>query len=107
MGGVRMLRLKVALVLVAASLFGCENGSSTGPARITFTPPAPPAGTGFVALYAPPVDVGPYPNDLYNPTGTKLEVPVRVTSPLASAQHLSAGRHEQRGSGADEDQESM
>lgn len=80
-----MLRLKVALVLVAASLFGCQNGSSTGPAPITFTPPAPPAGAGFVALYAPPVGVGPYPSDLYNPTGTKLEVPVRVTSPLASA----------------------
>ena len=80
-----MTRLKMTLVLVAAGLFGCENGSSTGPPPVSFTPPPPPAGTGFVALYAPPVDVGPYPSDLYNPTGAKLEVPQRLTSPLASA----------------------
>src|SRR4029453_7231010 len=51
----------------------------------TVTPGTAPAGTGFVAMYAPPVDNVPYPNDLYNPTGTKLNVPVKVTSPLSSA----------------------
>jgi pimeloyl-ACP methyl ester carboxylesterase len=80
-----MQRLKVTLVLVAASLVGCENGSSSGPAAISFTPGPPAAGTGFVALFAPPIEVGPYPSDLYNPTGSKLEVPARLTSPLASA----------------------
>ncbi len=80
-----MQRSKFALLVIAAVLFGCENGSSTGPAPISFTAPPPPAGTGLVALYAPPIDVGPYPTDLYNPTGSKLEVPERITSPLAGA----------------------
>jgi len=66
-------------------LSGCEGGSSDSPQPITFAPPAASAGTGFVAMYAPPVDNVPYPNDLYNPTGTKLAVPVKVTSPLSSA----------------------
>jgi hypothetical protein len=80
-----MRRLQVVLVLAAASLAGCHNGSSTGPPPLSFTPPAPAAGTGFVALYAPPIEVGPYPSDLYNPTGLKLDVPQRLTSPLAAA----------------------
>ncbi len=29
--------------------------------------------------------MGPYPTDLYNPTGGKLTVPVKVTTPLANA----------------------
>jgi pimeloyl-ACP methyl ester carboxylesterase len=73
----------VSLAVVAFS--GCEGGSSDNPQPIEFTPAAAPAGTGFVALYAPPVDVVPYPNDIYNPTGTKLAVPVKVTSPLVGA----------------------
>jgi dienelactone hydrolase len=75
----------IVVGLVGIMVGGCEGGSSEEPAAITFTPPAPPAGTGFVALYAPPVDVVPYPNDLYNPTGTRLTVPVKITSPLANA----------------------
>ena len=70
-----------ALALVA----GCESGSSTGPEPIDFEPAAPPAGEGFVALYAPPVDIGPYPNDIYNLPGQTLSVPVKFTSPLARA----------------------
>jgi dienelactone hydrolase len=81
----RPIRRLVVVFLLAGTLSACEGGSSEGPAPITFTPPAPPAGTGFVALYAPPVDVVPYPNDLYNPTGSQLAVPVKITSPLASA----------------------
>ena len=80
-----MQRLTVVSLAAAAIVSGCESGSSEGPAAIDFTPGPAPAGTGFVALYAPPVDVGPYPNDLYNPTGTKLAVPVKITSPLADA----------------------
>lgn len=75
----------VLLTLVAALLGGCGGSSSDGPPPIDFTPAPPPTGTGFVALYAPPVDVGPYPNDLYNPTGMQLDVPVKITSPLAAA----------------------
>lgn len=76
----------LGLALVAgAVLGGCESGSSAVPEPIAFTTPAAPAGTGFVALYAPPVDVVPYPNDLYNPTGNRLAVPLKVTSPLAAA----------------------
>ena len=71
--------------MASAIVCGCESGSSEGPEPISFTPAPPPAGTGFVALYAPPVDVVPYPNDLYNPTGTRLAVPVKVTSPLVAA----------------------
>jgi platelet-activating factor acetylhydrolase isoform II len=75
----------VALV-IAVLIGGCDSGTtSTGPAPIQFVPPPPPAAGGFVALYAPPVDVVPYPNDIYNPTGSKLAVPVKITSPLASA----------------------
>jgi len=78
-------RLVLVCAAAGALLSGCESGSSDSPAPITFTPPPPPPGTGFVALYAPPVDVVPYPNDLYNPTGTRLAVPVKITSPLVEA----------------------
>jgi hypothetical protein len=80
-------RSRLTLVSVVAALFaaGCESGSSDEPQAIAFTPPPAPAGTGFVAMYAPPVDNVPYPNDIYNPTGTKLAVPVKVTSPLVQA----------------------
>ena len=83
MEAIRLLSLLLLIVVVTVS--GCESGSSQGPAPITFTPAPAPAGAGFVALYAPPVDVVPYPNDLYNPTGTKLAVPVKITSPLSTA----------------------
>jgi hypothetical protein len=78
-------RLTLVSLVAGAIVSGCESGSSDTPQPIEFTPTPAPAGTGFVALYAPPVDVVPYPNDLYNPTGTKLAVPVKVTSPLAAA----------------------
>ncbi|HWN39594.1 MAG TPA: hypothetical protein VNP02_13920 [Gammaproteobacteria bacterium] len=78
-------RLTLVSLAAAAILSGCEGGSSDSPQPITFAPPAASAGTGFVAMYAPPVDNVPYPNDLYNPTGTKLSVPVKITSPLSSA----------------------
>jgi len=81
----RVFRL-LACVLILA---GCESGTSSGPAAIDFTPPPAPSGQGFVAVYAPPVDVGPYPSDIYNPvaagTGPTLAVPAKVTSPLAAA----------------------
>ena len=77
------------ITVTAAVLIGCESGTSSGPAAIEFAPPPPPSGAGFVALYAPPVDVGPYPNDIYNPvaagTGPTLSVPQKITSPLAEA----------------------
>jgi pimeloyl-ACP methyl ester carboxylesterase len=78
-------RLTFVSLAAAVLVVGCEGGSSDEPQPITFTPGAAPAGTGFVAMYAPPVDNVPYPNDLYNPTGTKLAVPVKITSPLSSA----------------------
>jgi len=78
-------RLTLVSLAAAAIVSGCEGGSSDSPQPITFSPPAAPTGTGFVAMYAPPVDNVPYPNDLYNPTGTKLNVPVKITSPLSSA----------------------
>jgi hypothetical protein len=78
-------RLALVTLFVGAFVSGCESGSSENPPPITFTPAPAPAGTGFVALYAPPVDVVPYPNDIYNPTGTRLAVPVKATSPLAAA----------------------
>ena len=78
-------RLTLVSLAAAAIVSGCEGGSSDIPQPITFTPGPAPAGTGFVAMYAPPVDNVPYPNDLYNPTGFKLAVPVKVTSPLSSA----------------------
>jgi len=81
----QLQRLVVVCLLAAVFFSGCDSGSSTGPAPIFFSAAPAPAGTGFVALYAPPVDVVPYPNDLYNPTGTKLAVPVKITSPLAAA----------------------
>jgi dienelactone hydrolase len=83
-----MLRL-VSVAAAVALLLGCESGTSTGPAAIEFSPPPPPSGAGFVALYAPPVEVGPYPTDIYNPvvagTGPTLAVPEKITSPLAAA----------------------
>jgi hypothetical protein len=78
-------RLTLVSLLAGILVGGCESGSSDNPAPITFTPAPAPSGTGFVALYAPPVDVVPYPNDLYNPTGTRLAVPTKITSPLAAA----------------------
>ena len=78
-------RLTLVSLMAGAILSGCESGSSDTPQPIAFTPAPAPAGTGFVALYAPPVDVVPYPNDLYNPTGTRVTVPVKITSPLAAA----------------------
>ena len=83
--------VRVCLVFAVLGLTGCESGSSSGPDPISFTPGPAPAGQGFVALYAPPVDVGPYPNDIYNPTGLKLEVPTRITSPLAGAKLIYNG----------------
>lgn len=70
---------------VVLALSACESGTSTGPAPLSFTPAPAPAGQGFVAQYAPPVDIGPYPNDIYNLPGQVLSVPVKVTSPLAAA----------------------
>ncbi|MDH3509157.1 MAG: hypothetical protein OEQ25_18615, partial [Gammaproteobacteria bacterium] len=81
----RLAWLSVSFLVLA----GCESGTSSGPAAIAFTPAPAPSGQGFVALYAPPVDVGPYPNDIYNPvvamTGPTLAVPEKITSPLAEA----------------------
>ena len=79
----------VPLLIASLILWGCESGTSTGPEPVTFEP-AQPSGEGFVALYAPPpYDVVPYPNDIYNPVaagaGSTLSVPVRITSPLATA----------------------
>ncbi|MCY3732627.1 MAG: hypothetical protein OXF98_14925 [Rhodospirillaceae bacterium] len=77
--------------LLAGSLmiWGCESGTSTGPAAVTFSP-AQPSGQGFAALYAPPpYHVVPYPNDIYNPVaaglGATLNVPATVVRPLAAA----------------------
>jgi pimeloyl-ACP methyl ester carboxylesterase len=82
----RSIAVFVGVTLLGGALLsGCEGGSAASPQPINFTPAPAPAGTGFVALYAPPVDVVPYPNDLYNPTGTKLQVPGKITSPLATA----------------------
>ena len=78
-------RLTLVSLAAVSLVSGCETGSSDEPQPITFTTAPAPAGTGFVAMYAPPVDNVPYPNDIYNPTGTKLAVPVKVTSPLANA----------------------
>src|SRR6185503_7778124 len=79
-------RLTLVSLAAAAIVSGCEGGSSDEPQPITFTPGPAPAGTGFVAMYAPPVDNVPYPNDIYfNPTTARLNVPVKVTSPLANA----------------------
>ncbi|HEX6997620.1 MAG TPA: hypothetical protein VF322_05715 [Gammaproteobacteria bacterium] len=80
-----MRTTSLAFLAVIGLAAGCESGSSTGPEPITFEPGPAPSGQGFVALFAPPVDVGPYPSDFYNPTGAKVTVPERVTSPLAAA----------------------
>lgn len=74
--------LSVAILVFCAA---CESGTSTGPAAVDFDLPAPPSGQGFVASYAPPVDVGPYPNDIYNLPGQTLSVPEKITRPLAAA----------------------
>jgi len=79
-------RLTLVSLAAVSLVSGCETGSSDEPQPIAFTPPAAPTGTGFVAMYAPPVDNVPYPNDIYyNPTTGLLNVPVKVTSPLSSA----------------------
>jgi hypothetical protein len=75
----------LAVLGVATFVGGCESGTSEGPAPIDFAPGPAPAGTGFVALYAPPVDIGPYPNDIYHLPGQTLSVPDKITSPLAPA----------------------
>jgi hypothetical protein len=84
-----MILRPTLIVVTAAVLISCESGTSSGPAAIDFLPPPAPTGDGFVALYAPPVDVGPYPSDIYNPvaagTGSTLAVPEKITSPLAAA----------------------
>jgi len=83
------MQRKVWITVACLFAIACESGTSSGPAAIDFSPPPPPPGTGFVALYAPPVDVGPYPSDIYNPvaagTGPTLAVPEKFTSPLAQA----------------------
>ena len=83
--------------LLAGSLmiWGCESGTSTGPAAVTFSP-AQPSGQGFTALYAPPpYHVVPYPNDIYNPVaaglGATLNVPATVVRPLAGPSTRSTG----------------
>jgi pimeloyl-ACP methyl ester carboxylesterase len=80
-----MVRRFTILGFVLLLAAGCESGSSRGPEAISFMPAPASSGAGFVALYAPPVHVVPYPNDIYNPTGVQLNVPVRITSPLAQA----------------------
>lgn len=81
-----MSRIAVVTLLTSVLLSaGCESGSSSGPAPIQFANAAPAPGFGFVAMYAPPVDVGPYPNDIYNLPGQTLSVPQKITSPLASS----------------------
>lgn len=81
------MQFKLGSALLAVAVLGsaCEGGSSTGPAAIEFEPAPPPAGDGFVAQYAPPVDAGPYPNDIYNAPGETVDVPVKRTRPLAQA----------------------
>jgi hypothetical protein len=81
-----MRNIHVLLALgVAALITGCESGSSESPPARSFSPAPPPAGGTFVALYAPPVQAVPYPNDIYRPPGQTLNVPVKVTTPLAAA----------------------
>ena len=77
------------LLVGSLMIWGCESGTSTGPAAVTFSP-AQPSGRGFTALYAPPpYHVVPYPNDIYNPVaaglGATLNVPTSVVRPLAAA----------------------
>lgn len=74
-----------ALIALAVLQSACESGSSEGPEAIELEPGPPPAGDGFVAQYAPPVDVGPYPNDIYNAPGETVSVPEKRTRPLAAA----------------------
>jgi hypothetical protein len=75
----------LATLGIAALIAGCESGSSEGPPARTFSATPPPAGGTFVALYAPPVQAVPYPNDIYRPPGQTLNVPVKITTPLAAA----------------------
>jgi hypothetical protein len=79
------IRLPIGALFLSIFVAACESGSSTGPAPIAFTPVPTPTGQGFVAQYAPTVDLGPYPNDIYNLPGQTLSVPVKVTRPLAAA----------------------
>lgn len=80
-----MRRLTTVALAALALTAGCESGTSNGPAPISFMPGPAPSGAGFVAQYAPPVDIGPYPNDIYNLPGQTLSVPSKFTSPLAAA----------------------
>jgi hypothetical protein len=83
----KLMRLTTASLLLslAAVLIGCETGTSSGPAAVNFEEQPTTGGGDFVAQYAPPVDVGPYPNDIYNLPGETLSVPEKITSPLAEA----------------------
>lgn len=79
-------RCLALIVCAAVSLSGCGGGSSEGPAPISFTPGPPPPAVPFVAQYAPPVNVGPYPNDIFfggSMDGT-LNAPETITSPLTA-----------------------
>lgn len=84
-----MQRIAFLLPWVLLGIAGCESGASTGPLSIEFTPAPAPSGQGFVALYSPSVDVGPYPDNIYNPVaagaGLTLSVPEKITSPLATS----------------------
>lgn len=80
----RIFNTQWALPILMA-IAGCESGSSSGPAPISFEPAPAPSGEGFVAQYAPPLDIGPYPNDIYNLPGQTLSVPAKITRPLAAA----------------------
>jgi len=84
-----MQRIAFVLPWVLLGIAGCESGASTGPLSIEFTPAPAPSGQGFVALYSPSVDVGPYPDNIYNPVaagaGLTLSVPEKITSPLATS----------------------
>ncbi len=84
-----MQRIALVLPWVLLLIAGCESGASSGPVSIQFTPAPAPPGQGFVALYSPSVDVGPYPDNIYNPVaagaGPTLSVPEKITSPLATS----------------------
>ena len=77
----------ICFLTMVTLLAGCGGGSSGGPEPISFSPGAPPAAVPFVAQYAPPVNVGPYPNDILfagTMDGT-LEIPELITRPLTTA----------------------
>lgn len=81
------MRHLLVTTLAALAVAGCGGGSSSGPDPITFTPAPPAQGQGLVASYAPPINVGPYPNDIYfaGSTDGTLQVPVTAVTPLRTA----------------------